>query len=252
MTNSLPGFRIFERPDTDLAGAVERLIVLSPTDLSDAQFGMAAVDGGIQALFAGTERIAGPALTVTVSPGNGFLIRKALELIRPGDVMVVNAFGNRERAVLGANVARDMHQRGLRALVVDGVVRDAGDIERIGLAVFARGTTPRSGSDRGGRGEINAPTACGGVVVLPDDVVVADRDGIAIVPAVDWPAVADRARSMLTSKPDLKTAVSAMLRGATPAVSGSSVEPRLHAVPTSWAADRADRESRQPHVSGAS
>jgi 4-hydroxy-4-methyl-2-oxoglutarate aldolase len=243
MTSSIPGFRVFARSAADLDGAVERLLALSPTDLSDAQFGLAAVDGGIHALYADTPRLAGPALTVTISPGNGFMIRKALEFIRPGDVMVVNAFGNRERAVLGANVARDMTARGLRALVVDGVIRDAGSIREIGLPVFARGTTPRSGSDKGGRGEINVPVACGGVVVMPNDLVLADGDGISVVPSVDHAAVIDKAASGARSKHDVASAMEAMLSGDT-GLDAALADLGLIEVAGTWAADRASREAR--------
>lgn len=193
---SNPGFRTYPSPPPPADELVAALADASSTDLSDVLDGVYTVDGAIRPLVPLDGRIAGPALTVSVTPGNGLMIRKALRMARPGDVVVVNAFGNLERAVLGANVARAALQARVRAVVVDGVVRDVSEIATMGLPLFARGTTPRSGSDPRGRGEIGVPVACGGVVVVPNDVVVADLDGITVVPAPDAAAVADAARAM--------------------------------------------------------
>jgi 4-hydroxy-4-methyl-2-oxoglutarate aldolase len=248
MSQVLPGFRAYTRPPADLADACSRLVKISPTDLSDAQFGVAAIDADIRPLSPRQQRVAGPALTVTTSPGNGFMIRRAVELIRPGDIMVVNSFGNKERAVLGANVAREMRARGLIAVVVDGVIRDWSVIEQFGLAIFARGTTPRSGSDKNGRGEVNAPVSCGGVVVMPNDIIVADTDGITVVPQPDWGLVASRAEQTGRDKPDLKSAISTMVGSAADdALVASLSAMGLVEVEEAWIQHRAGSEMTGRH-----
>jgi regulator of RNase E activity RraA len=105
-----------------------------------------------------------------------------------------------DRAVLGGNVAIDIVSRGIVGVVVDGVVRDLDELEELGLPVFARGVTPRSGSDLSGRGEVLGPIACGRVAVMPGDVVIGDNDGVVVVPRHDAGQVAARAHSVQQRK----------------------------------------------------
>jgi regulator of RNase E activity RraA len=110
------------------------------------------------------------------------MLRAAIDLAQPGDVIVVNAHGDVTRAILGGFVAMHMVHRGVRGLVVDGAVRDITEFQELGLPVMARGITPRSGTTAGGWGEVNVPIACGGVVVHPGDAIIGDHEGIAVVP----------------------------------------------------------------------
>jgi len=186
------GFRAFARgaevPDEVLAGFEG----LGTGNVADAMHGHGSMSSSIRPLT--TRRaLLGRALTVTVSPGNGMMVRRAIARARSGDVLVIDAHGAMERAVLGGNVAIDAIHRGVTGLVVDGVVRDLDELEALGLPVYARGVSPRSGSDLGGRGEALGPIACGGACVLPGDVVVGDADGIVVVPAADAASVGRRA-----------------------------------------------------------
>jgi len=184
------GFRVFASPPR-----VERLTLDSFADLdlvniADAMYGLGCVDGRIRSVSAPVHRVVGPALTVSVTPGNGLMIRRAILLAQPGDVLVVNAFANAERAVVGGSVVADMIANGIVGLVVDGAVRDVAEIRTQGFAMFARALSSRSGSDPSGKGEVNAPIACGGVVVFPGDIVIADEEGVVVVPRRDAAAVA--------------------------------------------------------------
>ena len=194
------GFRVYsriERPPADVLAAYHEL---ETTNLSDTTYGMGVMDPAIRPLIPPRERIVGPAVTCCTSPGNGLMIRKAIELSQPGDVLVVNSFGNEQRAVVGGNVLISMAAKGIIALVLDGVVRDVDEARRIGLAVYARGSVPRAGTSPQGRGEVNVPIACGHVAVLPGDVVIGDEDGIVVVPRADAAAVATRARIVQAEK----------------------------------------------------
>jgi len=197
---STVGFRVFtdiERPPSDVLALYREL---ETTNLADAMYGMNVMDAGIRPLIPPSSRVVGPALTCSISPGNGLMIRKAIEIAQPGDVLVVNGFGNLQRAVVGGNVLISMAAKGIVALILDGVVRDLDEARRVGLAVYARGSVPRAGTNPQGRGEVNVPVACGGVAVLPGDVVVADEDGVVVVPRVDAAALATYAAAVQRQK----------------------------------------------------
>jgi regulator of RNase E activity RraA len=160
-------------------------------DISDVMRGSGIVDGALTAVYAPMRRIFGPALTVDVSPGDGLLLRAAIDVAQPGDVIVVNAHGVTARAVLGGIIGMHMVNRGVVGLIVDGAVRDVEEFRALGLPVMARAVTPRSGTSSSGWGEVNVPIACGGAVVSPGDLVVADGEGIAFIPRLWVRSVAD-------------------------------------------------------------
>lgn len=181
------GFRVFTRIERPAAELVRAYAEIESTNLADAMHGMGVLDGGIRPLVPPRDPIVGPALTCQITPGNGLLIRKAIEVAKPGDVLVVNGFGNLQRAVVGGNVLMSMVVKGITALILDGAIRDLDEAQQIGLPVFARGVIPRAGTNELGKGEVNVPIACGGVAVLPGDLVLADGDGVVVVPRADAP-----------------------------------------------------------------
>ncbi len=123
----------------------------------------------------------GPACTVKVFPGDNLMVHKALDLVQPGDIMVVDAGASPMNAVLGDLISTKARHRGVAGIVVDGLIRDIGGIVETGVPVFARGVTPIGPLHRG-PGEINYPIQCGGIVVHPGDIVIGDRNGVVIVP----------------------------------------------------------------------
>jgi regulator of RNase E activity RraA len=176
------GLRIFRRIQRPAAADLALLGEGGPCDISDVMRGAGTMDGAIRPLYAPMPRICGPAITVDLTPGDGMLLRAAIEVAQPGDVIVANAHGDMTRAILGGFIAMHMKARGVAALVVDGAVRDVGEFKELGLPVLARGTTPRSGTTASGWGEVNVPIACGGAVVHPGDAVVGDEEGLVVVP----------------------------------------------------------------------
>lgn len=184
------GMRAFARiprPDDD---AVAALAGAGVTNVADAMLGMGVVDPRLRCLIGGGASILGPAITAQVTPGDGLLLRAAILVARPGDVLVVNAFGEKLRAVFGGAVAMHMKKRGIQAAIVDGAVRDVAEFAALGFPVFARSVSPRSGTTAGGCGEVNVPVAVGGVVVQPGDIVLGDDEGLVVVPRHDVGAVA--------------------------------------------------------------
>jgi regulator of RNase E activity RraA len=152
----------------------------SVANLGDALDRLNIVDGGIAPVWHGA-RAVGTALPVLSVAGDNKAVIAALDHIRPGDIVVINAFGYEGRAVIGDNLAQRFDVYGAVGAVVDGYVRDGAIIEKLGVPVFARGLTP-AGPFKNGPGTIGDPVAIGGVVVHPGDIVAADADGVIVIP----------------------------------------------------------------------
>ena len=179
--NPGPGFRIqttFQRLDADF---VQQFAAFDSPDISDQLNRLYALTSAIHRLTDSGATVVGPALTVKVYPGDNLMVHKSLDVAQPGDVVVVDAGASRMNAALGSLISTKAQHRGIAAFIVDGYIRDLPEILPLGFPVFARGTTPIGPLHRG-PGEINYPICCGGVVVNPGDIVVADGFGVVIVP----------------------------------------------------------------------
>ena len=137
--------------------------------------------------------ICGPAVTVRSHAGDNLAVHRSIYEAEAGDIIVVANGGDTEVAVWGEVMTVAAQARGLAGLVTDGVVRDSGAIERLGLPVFARGVTPR-GPRKEDAGAVNRPVELAGIEVQPGDFLVGDADGVVVVPGADAPAVAERCR----------------------------------------------------------
>ncbi len=137
-------------------------------------------------------RFVGSALTVLTRPGDALYIQRAIDLTRPGDVIVVDAGGYRDVSVIGERLGYMFKRKGAVAIVIDGAVRDAQGMVADAPPTFSRGSCIRIFGSQG-PGAINVPISCGGVPVHPGDIVVGDRDGVVVVPQADAERVADLA-----------------------------------------------------------
>ena len=158
---------------------IERLRGIDVSALSDADKTLPVVDPAVRAMIPDV-RFAGPAFTV-VAEDDHLPVLSALGEAAPGDVLVIAANGG-SRAVVGELFATEARRRGLAGIVTDGFCRDVRGLRGIGLPVFARGTTPRSGTTVS-RAALGARIACGGVVVSAGDIVFGDDDGLLIATA---------------------------------------------------------------------
>lgn len=147
----------------------------------DADARVKAMDHGIRPL-ADTMRASGPAFTVSSPPGQNLAIHRAIAAASPGDVLVVAMSGDCRFGPFGEILALACQRRGIAGIVLDSTVRDGNDIEALGFPVFCRGLAP-SGTRKEVPGDLGAAVECAGVRVEPGDVVVADRDGVVVVPA---------------------------------------------------------------------
>lgn len=125
--------------------------------------------------------MAGTALTVRTRTGDNRAIHEALEIIRPGDVIVVDGGGDTSRALIGEIMSSAAAMRGAAGFVLDGAIRDAAELAKSGFPVFARAAI-HLGPYKNGPGEINVPVSIGGMTVNPGDIVIGDADGIVAFP----------------------------------------------------------------------
>lgn len=173
----------------------------------DALERLYAMDAGIRCL-AGTHLV-GFALPILTREGDNLAIHRALDLALPGDVLVVNGRGDTNRALVGDLLGAVMRRRHVRGAVIDGAVRDVAALNDMGLGIYARGATP-SGPTKLGPGAIGEAVACGGVVVRAGDLVVADADGVAIVPRASLASVPDRIRAALAAEAAMRARIATM------------------------------------------
>lgn len=182
-----PGFRVntnWRRPEATLLAAFGEA---SPAQVADCMSRLGAMDAGVRPVWA-NPRVIGAALTAWCHAGDNLMIHKALSLAVPGDILVVNTQGAGNSG-FGELLATSAMKAGVRAVIVDGTVRDAEALQSMGLPVYARGLCP-NGCNKDGPGEVGAIIACGGVALRPGDVILADRDGVTVVPLEDAVAVA--------------------------------------------------------------
>lgn len=176
-----PAKLVIKRPGTRLDSAViAPFAVRSTSFVVDAMQGRGALDCRIKPLDPNS-RFTGSALTARAGARDNLAAIAALDLIEPGDVLVIAAQGFTGAAVLGDNMARIAKQRGAVAVVTDGAVRDIDEIKMIGLPVFARAVTPNSAFPSG-PGEVGLPLSLGEVAVETGDLVLGDADGVVVVP----------------------------------------------------------------------
>jgi RraA family protein len=174
-----PGFRIrqaIERPPRELIEMFRRFETPDVSDILNRMYTLAPEIRN----FVNAEPLVGPACTVKVFPGDNLMIHKALDVAEPGDVIVVDTSGSHRNAVLGDLVANKAKHRGVAGFIVDGLVRDLPGLLEAGLPVYARGVTPFGPLHRG-PGELNFSISCGGIVINPGDVMIADASGVAVV-----------------------------------------------------------------------
>jgi len=137
---------------------------------------------------AGRPYLCGPALTCACAPEDNLAMHAALYQARPGAVLVCDGAGSRRCALFGELMATDAVSQGLAGLVVAGPVRDIADIDGLGFPVWCTGTAPGQAA-KATVISVGLPVVVGGALVSSGDQVIADRDGVVVVPAAEWPAL---------------------------------------------------------------
>ncbi|UJW83319.1 RraA family protein [Hydrogenophaga sp. SL48] len=166
----------FPRVAPDLVAQAARY---QPAIFSDINGRRGALHGRITALRP-RMKVAGPAFTVEVRPGDNLMIHAAMALAKPGDVLVIDGKGDQTSALMGTIMMTACRQLGLAGVVVDGAVRDSLEIDEMDYPVFSVGTNP-NGPTKNNGGRIGHPISIGGVTVHPGDFIIGDGDGVVVV-----------------------------------------------------------------------
>lgn len=171
----------FSRPDPELVKQFEGMPV---ANIDDNMNRTAAADSSIKPVGYKGELV-GTAFTVKVAQGDNLMLHAAMDLAKPGDVIVIDAGGFTNRAIFGELMATYMKSRGIKGIICDGAIRDYGGLAALeDFKVYAKAAVP-NGPYKNGPGEINTPIVCGGQIVHPGDIVVADDDGILFIKPED-------------------------------------------------------------------
>ncbi|BDH59896.1 diguanylate cyclase [Lysinibacillus sp. PLM2] len=173
----------------------ERFLALPTTAISDATGGHTNVDASIKPL-SDHFKIAGRVVTVRLPDGENGAVLEAISKAEKGDILAIDAKGNRNRAVAGDFVISLAKGLGIQGIVVDGVIRDIAAIRELDFPVFALGTTVAAGNKHGG-GAVGVPVSIGGVAIHPGDFVIGDIDGVIVVPQADLEKVVECAEAKL-------------------------------------------------------
>ncbi|WP_099867438.1 RraA family protein [Pararhizobium haloflavum] len=199
------GFRVLDGHERSEPSLVEAFAAIPTAIISDNLSRMVAAGPKVRPMHK-SGVMAGTAVTVKTRPGDNLMIHKAADMIREGDVIVVDAGGDLTNALIGELIISHARSRGAVGFVVNGAVRDMDVVGADTFPVYGAGVSHR-GPYKDGPGEVNVPISLDGMLVEPGDIIIGDLDGVVCIPRKEAEAVLALSRAQEEKERGIQDAI---------------------------------------------